>query len=109
MNFKITFILCSCILLFSCKSDDWTKNYKIKKALITKVDKRHWGKGYFIETMTFQYKINGQVFINQYESNKKEQSYTSSYSVNDTLIFKYRPKNPNEFKALKLKKMRSKK
>lgn len=93
------------ILTNSCKSDDWTKDYEVKSAKIKEVNRRHWGKGYFIETMIFQYDINGQTYQNEFESNKKEQSYTSSYSVGDSLIFKYRPDDPSEIKVIKSKRM----
>ncbi|KAA3652516.1 MAG: hypothetical protein DWP98_01080 [Bacteroidetes bacterium] len=92
--------------IYSCNSNNWNKDYKIKSAAIKEVKRRHWGKGYFIETMIFEYSINGQSYQNEFESNKKEQNYTSSYSVGDSLIFKYRPDNPTEIKVIKSKRIK---
>lgn len=100
------FISLTFALTSSCKSDDWTKDYEVKSAVIQEVNRRHWGKGYFIETMVFEYTVNGQTYKNEFESNKKEQSYTSSYSVGDSLIFKYRPDDPIDIKVIKSKRMR---
>ena len=106
---RLTALLCIIFILLTitcCNSSDWTKDYKIKSAEIIKVDKRHWGKGYFIETLTFEYEIDGKTYKNKFESDKKERSYTSTFSVGDSLIFKYRPDDPNDIKVIKSKRMK---
>ena len=90
-----------------CESDDWTKNYEIKRTVIKEVKRRHWGKGLFVETILFDYTLDNKKYSKSFESNRKETSYTSSYSIGDSLVLKIRPNQPNDFKIVQLKRHRN--
>ena len=98
----VCFIRGLLILTFiSCQEKDWSKNFKETKAVVKEVNKRHLGKGIFKETLVYEYVIDRHTLTNEYKPQRKERAYTSTFSVGDSLILKYRPESKKEVLVVK--------
>ncbi|KAB1064896.1 hypothetical protein [Salibacter halophilus] len=93
----ITAVLLLSFIIIGCSE----KKHKIKNpeytlAIVIDIKKEHWGRGFYKPHVFYKFEVNGIYYEGDFESDQMERSYTSKYSVGDSLLIKFNKKKPME-------------